>query len=165
MGNKASKAPLPTSSEGPECMTEYWNLDRSLSFNEQWNAEEPDSTDEDWDEPEHPLKSNAQGETSDPMEDQIILDAKLRDPITAKSGDQITLHTKVELCAYLHSSRHDCWAVASIKAPLDEQETRVPVDIVAVIDVSSSMRTGGKIDLVKKTLSFVLTQCKPSTSV
>ena len=71
----------------------------------------------------------------------------------------LTLTAKAELKAYSHTSRHDCWAIANIKAPLYEQASRVPIDAVAVIDVSGSM-AGAKIDLVRKTLLFVVTQCK-----
>ncbi|KAL5515925.1 hypothetical protein EMCRGX_G001170 [Ephydatia muelleri] len=71
----------------------------------------------------------------------------------------LTLTMKAELCAYAHTSRHDCWAVVNVKAPLFESETRVPIDVVAVIDVSGSM-AGAKLELVKKTLLFVIDQLK-----
>ena len=71
----------------------------------------------------------------------------------------LTLTMKAELCAYAHTSRHDCWAVVNVKAPLFESETRVPIDVVAVIDVSGSM-AGAKLELVKKTLLFVIDQRK-----
>eukprot|EP00731_Ephydatia_muelleri_P001021 Em0001g1021a len=71
----------------------------------------------------------------------------------------LTLTMKAELCAYAHTSRHDCWAVVNVKAPFFEPETRVPIDVVAVIDVSGSM-AGVKIELVKKTLLFVIGQLK-----
>ncbi|KAL5516342.1 hypothetical protein EMCRGX_G001637 [Ephydatia muelleri] len=70
---------------------------------------------------------------------------------------ELLLTMKAELCAYAHTSRHDCWAVASIKAPSFEPESKVPIDVVAVIDVSSSM-AGAKIELVKQTLLFVIGQ-------
>ena len=75
------------------------------------------------------------------------------------SDGLIALAAKAELCAYSHTSRHDCWAVANIKAPLYEPESRVPIDVVAVIDVSGSMG-GEKLALVKRTLLFVITQRK-----
>lgn len=50
-----------------------------------------------------------------------------------------------------------CWATASFKAPVYEPTARPSVDIVAVIDKSGSMR-GVKLDLVKKTLLFVIDQ-------
>jgi hypothetical protein len=52
-----------------------------------------------------------------------------------------------------------CWATASFKAPFYEPTSRPTVDIVAVIDKSGSMR-GVKLGLVKKTLLFVIDQCK-----
>ena len=76
----------------------------------------------------------------------------------------LTLTMKAELCAYTHTSRHDCWVVANIKAPLFEPETRVPIDVVAVIDVSGSM-AGEKLELVKKTLLFVIGQRKTYNKV
>ena len=36
-------------------------------------------------------------------------------------------------------------------------ESRAGIDLVCVIDVSGSMSSNGKIDLVKKTLSYLLT--------
>ena len=76
-----------------------------------------------------------------------------------EAPNNLTLTAKAELCAYSHTSRHDCWAVANIKAPLYEPESRVPIDVVAVIDVSGSM-AGEKLNLVKKTLLFVIGQRK-----
>ena len=76
-----------------------------------------------------------------------------------EAPNNLTLTVKAELCAYSHTSRHDCWAVANIKAPLYEPESRVPIDVVAVIDVSGSM-AGEKLNLVKKTLLFVIGQRK-----
>ena len=33
-----------------------------------------------------------------------------------EASNNLTLTVKAELCAYSHTSRHDCWAVANIKA-------------------------------------------------
>ena len=49
-----------------------------------------------------------------------------------------------------------CWATVTLKAPYIP---RVPVDIVAVIDKSRSMK-GEKLSLVKKTLHIVVDQCR-----
>lgn len=50
----------------------------------------------------------------------------------------------------------------NLAAPVYEEDesVRAPVDIVAVIDRSGSM-SGGKLDLVKKTLHIVVTQLTP----
>ena len=77
------------------------------------------------------------------------------------SGDRITLSATPEYACYKAESEHNCWAVASFKAPFYEPTSRAPVDIVAVIDKSGSMR-GTKIELVKKTLLFVIDQCEIS---
>eukprot|EP01129_Flabellula_baltica_P010997 TRINITY_DN4725_c0_g2_i1.p1 TRINITY_DN4725_c0_g2~~TRINITY_DN4725_c0_g2_i1.p1 ORF type:complete len:500 (+),score=116.31 TRINITY_DN4725_c0_g2_i1:60-1559(+) len=45
---------------------------------------------------------------------------------------------------------------ANLRAPFFEDEDRAPIDLVAVVDVSGSMR--GHIDLVKRTLSFMIDQ-------
>ena len=78
--------------------------------------------------------------------------------MASPASTDLTLTVKAELCAYAHTSRHDCWAVASINAPLFEPETRVPIDVVAVIDESDS--AGEKLELAKKALLFVIGQRK-----
>lgn len=75
------------------------------------------------------------------------------------SGDRITLSASAEYACYSFRSEQHCWAVTSNKAPFYEPTSRAPVDIVAVIDKSGSMR-GPKIELVKKTLLFVIDQRK-----
>ena len=72
---------------------------------------------------------------------------------------QVSLTAKAEFSSYSPAVRHDCWAVVEIAAPSCKLESRAPVDIVAVIDTSGSME-GGKIDLVKYTLLFVINQRK-----
>ena len=53
----------------------------------------------------------------------------------------------------------NCWVDINLATPVNKEDesVRSPVDIVAVIDRSGSM-SGGKLDLVKKTLHFVVTQ-------
>ena len=74
-------------------------------------------------------------------------------------ADRIALTASAELACYPPSSEQSCWSLASFKAPYYEPAARAAVDIVAVIDKSGSMR-GAKIELVKKTLLFVIDQCK-----
>ena len=62
---------------------------------------------------------------------------------------------KPEFDAYPPDQEVVCWATVTLQAPY---RPRVPVDIVAVIDKSRSMK-GEKLDLVKKTLHFVVDQC------
>lgn len=52
-----------------------------------------------------------------------------------------------------------CVAMASIRAPLYEPKVRAPLRMVCVVDRSGSME-GDKINLVKKTLQFVVKQLK-----
>ena len=81
-------------------------------------------------------------------------------PIAATTAaDSISVSATAEYDRYPHSSEQACWAIASFKAPFYEPTSRAPVDIVAVIDKSGSMR-GTKLDLVKKTLLFVVDQCE-----
>ena len=76
----------------------------------------------------------------------------------AEAVERIALTATTEFACYPPASQQACWATASIKAPFYEPAARAPVDIVAVIDKSGSMR-GGKLELVKKTLLFVVDQC------
>ena len=81
------------------------------------------------------------------------------DPVGAPDGTSVALTANTEYACYSPSSKQQCWAVASLKAPKYEPSARASVDIVAVIDKSGSM-SGQKINLVKKTLEFVIEQCK-----
>ena len=77
----------------------------------------------------------------------------------ATAGDnRIQLSSCAEYQTYT-CNEQACWAMASFKAPFYEPTSRPSVDIVAVIDKSGSMR-GVKLDLVKKTLLFVIDQCE-----
>jgi uncharacterized protein YegL len=49
--------------------------------------------------------------------------------------------------------------MASLKAPTFKSDNRSPLDLVCVVDRSGSMR-GEKINLVKETLQFVVSQLK-----
>jgi Mg-chelatase subunit ChlD len=73
--------------------------------------------------------------------------------------ERIALSAVAEYVSYPPASQQVCWATTSLKAPFYEPTSRSPVDIVAVIDKSGSMR-GGKLELVKKTLLFVVDQLK-----
>ena len=78
----------------------------------------------------------------------------------ASPAQEINLTTCVQYPAYDHSkATADCIAMATVRAPLYEPQSRSAVDIVAVIDRSGSM-AGVKLDLVRKTLLFVIDHCK-----
>ena len=64
-------------------------------------------------------------------------------------AERITLSSAAEFACYLPASEQTCWAVTSLKAPFYEPTSRAPVDIVAVIDKSGSMR-GDKLQLSRK---------------
>ena len=81
------------------------------------------------------------------------------EPPPARSGNSITLSASSEYACYSPGWEQLCWAVTSFKAPFYEPSSRAPVDIVAVVDKSGSMQ-GKKLDLVKKTLLFVVDQCE-----
>ena len=78
--------------------------------------------------------------------------------------DLLSLTAQAEFSAYAHASRHDCWAVVDIAGPSYKRESRVAIDVVAVIDQSGSM-AGEKIERVKKTLLFVISQRKLTACV
>lgn len=79
------------------------------------------------------------------------------------AGEHITLSGVADYDSFHPSwssnQPQDCWAITNLKAPFYEPSARAPVDIVAVIDKSGSMR-GSKIELVRKTLLFVIDQCE-----
>ena len=71
---------------------------------------------------------------------------------------EISLTTSTQYTAYDHSkATTDCIAMASLWGPKYDAQSRSPVDIVAVIDHSYSMK-GNKLFLVKKTLRFIIDQ-------
>ena len=82
---------------------------------------------------------------------------------TPATGEHIALSNVPEFDsfhpAWSSNNTQTCWAITNIKAPFYEPESRAAVDIVAVIDKSGSMG-GGKLELVKKTLLFVIDQCE-----
>ena len=77
----------------------------------------------------------------------------------AQATDRLTLSAAAEFACYPPSKEQSCWAIASLRAPLYEPTSRSPVDIAAVIDKSGSMR-GTKLEMVKKTLLFIIDQCE-----
>lgn len=78
----------------------------------------------------------------------------------ASPSQGINLTASSQYAVYDHTkATSDCIAMATMRAPLYEPQSRSAVDIVAVIDRSGSM-AGMKLDLVRKTLLFVIDQCK-----
>jgi Mg-chelatase subunit ChlD len=79
---------------------------------------------------------------------------------SAPSQLQFTATTEFEQVAYGYD--RNLFVMASVTAPTtetEERQSRAPIDIVCVIDRSGSM-AGTKLDLVKKTLSFMVDQLK-----
>ena len=80
-----------------------------------------------------------------------------------RPNQDITISCESEYKDYNYNEKVDIWTLVSLKAPRqieeENEEKRAPIDLVAVIDKSGSM-SGEKLELVKKTLEFVLTQCK-----
>lgn len=73
---------------------------------------------------------------------------------------EISVTGSVQYAAYDHTkATADCISMITARAPLYEPQSRSAVDIVAVIDRSGSM-AGVKLDLVRKTLLFVIDQCE-----
>ena len=78
----------------------------------------------------------------------------------ANNTIEISLTASTQYPAYDHAkATTNCIAMATVQAPPYEIQCRSPVDIVTVIDRSGSM-AGRKLDLVKKTLLFVIDQLK-----
>ncbi|KAI6649334.1 hypothetical protein LOD99_11700 [Oopsacas minuta] len=94
----------------------------------------------------------------DPIAKHPIPMAVVEKPI----DDKIKLLVTPEYLEYDPAKGTNCWVDINLAAPVYEEDdnVRAPVDIVAVIDRSGSMG-GGKLELVKKTLHFVVTQLTP----
>ena len=77
----------------------------------------------------------------------------------ASHDQQLTLTCKSEFPEYVSTEEGTCWALLSAQAPpyVDESKTRVPLQLVVVVDKSRSM-AGEKIRRVKETLKFVVSQ-------
>eukprot|EP01116_Phalansterium_solitarium_P018042 TRINITY_DN4623_c0_g1_i3.p1 TRINITY_DN4623_c0_g1~~TRINITY_DN4623_c0_g1_i3.p1 ORF type:complete len:575 (-),score=165.99 TRINITY_DN4623_c0_g1_i3:393-2117(-) len=81
---------------------------------------------------------------------------------------RIKLQIRLERDEAVYSESHRILAMVSLKAPLWNDQSishhsRAPVDLVAVVDRSDSMR-GDKLQLVKLTLEFVIHQLKETDS-
>ena len=74
-----------------------------------------------------------------------------------QADEKIALKTTPEFAAYSPEKTETCWATVTMTAPFYEPTNRAEIDLVAVIDRSGSM-SGKKIDLVKKTLYFIVDQ-------
>ena len=68
-----------------------------------------------------------------------------------------------EFQAYAHTEKHEGDSIITVKSLSFEEnqseESRAPVNIVAVLDKSGSMY-GRKIELVRQTLKFIIDECK-----
>lgn len=89
----------------------------------------------------------------------VVKNSSVRSTDGSSRGSSVSLTASTEYFCYVPTKKHHCWALTSLKAPFYESSARSSVDIVAVIDKSSSMR-GEKIALVRETLLFVIDQCK-----
>ena len=76
--------------------------------------------------------------------------------------NKIKLVATNEFLEYDPKNTVSCWVDLKLEAPIFEEDDnkRAAVDLVAVIDRSGSMGNG-KLDLVKKTLHFVVSQLSP----
>ena len=80
---------------------------------------------------------------------------------------EISVCCKSDYEEYEHGKKETCWAVVSVQAPMCQEDEdgevsegdRAPLEIVAVIDKSGSMRIG-KMDMVKESMIFVIQQRK-----
>eukprot|EP00795_Rhopilema_esculentum_P005872 gene5872-11198_t len=73
---------------------------------------------------------------------------------------ELSISCEAEFKEYPYNKEVDIWTLVTVKAPCHElEESRAPIDIVAVIDKSGSM-SGTKLQLVKTTMEFVVGQLK-----
>jgi len=84
-------------------------------------------------------------------------------PPTTTQSTRVLLTGTPEVSHVGYKEKKELLCLGTIHAPEFEQEdrqTRAPIDLIAVIDKSGSMR-GQKLDLVKEALKFMLEQLKP----
>ncbi|XP_074300383.1 E3 ubiquitin-protein ligase WAV3-like [Silene latifolia] len=101
-------------------------------------------------------------------DDEALPSSRQTPPATQQDGGPMTVKALTEYTALSKSDQSDSFAVlVSIRAPLfppeatDEGNSRAPLDLVAVLDVSGSM-FGQKIALLKQALNFVIQNLGPA---
>ena len=86
-----------------------------------------------------------------------------------ESNQNISVEFTPEFQAYTHSENHVGDSLVTVKQSAIEYQngkkgqSRMPVNIVAVLDKSGSMR-GRKIEMVRQTLGFIIDERKPQHS-
>jgi len=87
------------------------------------------------------------------------IDEQKSEPTSKRTGSvRVQLSSTLEYEAVERTSRQ-ILAMANLKAPFFETQSRAPINLIAVMDRSGSME-GEKIRLVKETLNFVITQLR-----
>jgi len=80
--------------------------------------------------------------------------------VTIKEDKDIRISCECEFKQYQFDKAEDIWTLVTLNAPChDDENSRAPIDLVAVIDKSGSM-AGQKLKLVKTTLTFMLQQLR-----
>lgn len=84
--------------------------------------------------------------------------------MSGQEDENIALKTNLEFTTYSPGQVQTCWATVTVTAPFYDSTSRAEIDLVAVIDRSSSMY-GSKINLVQETLDSFVDHCeyKPRT--
>jgi len=77
----------------------------------------------------------------------------------AQTTTDLQLTTQTEWASVSYKKQKEVVVMTSLEAPLFEDDERAPLDLVVVIDKSSSMRAD--MELVHNTLFFVLSQLSP----
>jgi len=91
------------------------------------------------------------------MQDYVMVDAVAAAPTAAAAAPAMSISCSAEKPALASSEAHTTLAMISLAASAHEPVTRLPLEVVAVVDRSGSM-SGEKMQTMKQTLTFLVSK-------